>query len=486
MPGKEPNELTAIPDFDEVLRKAIDNSETLEELGSNSLRLLMARRNIPMRQWDALSNRFSWLDGSGSTLQESANRIGVTRERLRQIQEKLKPIEIDLLVAPKVLYKVLGILKRVNDQDSFVEELIEASLALPTSSWNIDSLSELVSIFKVPRFSSEFESEIAKLVPITIALESRQTIQRSRNALGLIDLQSLAGKLNTNVERASDAASAVYQYVFRQNDLLLTTTRLPGMFLNTIGKQLLISDKLSIEDIYEGIRRKALERGTPWVGETKDIHGLIQRFAGDYPLFANLPLEVRNGTALGNIEEWLRRVFKDSPYGVLHRDQLSEKAFAEGISQGSLGAFLTYSVIIRPVIPSMFSLVGQTIDEELATLLKRSVIAQSDDTIIEWEIEDNDNLMLSITPNATGFANGSFMVEKELRDMVSRYEFSQNCICGEVKTTSTLKIVPSKFWTGFAPILQHYRRKHGWTEGERIRIRLNFSSRTAFVLVDPK
>jgi hypothetical protein len=484
MPGKEPNELTSIPNFDEVLLKAIDNSETLEELGSNTLRLLMARRNIPMRQWNALSIRFSWLSGSGTTLQEAANQIGVTRERLRQIQEKLKPLEIDLLVAPKVFYKVMGVLKRTNDQDSFIEELVQQSLILPTNPWSIDSISELASIFNVPKFKAEFEAEFRKLIPVAIALESRQTIQRTRNALGLIDLEILASKLNTNTERAADAAEEVYQYVYRHNNLLLTTTRLPGMFLNTVGKQLIVSNNLTLEDVQEGIRRKAFERGTPLVGDIKDINALIEMFAGNPPRFSNLPLEVREGSSLGNLEEWLRQVFRESPYGVLHRDQLSEKAFKEGISQGSLGAFLTYSVIVRPVIPSMFALVGQLVDEETVLFLKKSVIAQSEDTIIEWEIQDNDNLILSIVPNATGFANGSFMVEKELREMMSGYEFEPKCSCGQVSTKSTIKVVPSKFWTGFAPQLQHYRKTHDWVEGERIRIRFKFSSRTATLLIE--
>ena len=484
MPGKELNELTSIPNFDEVLRKAIDNSETLEELGSNTLRLLMARRNIPMRQWDALRIRFSWLDGSGSTLQEAANRIGVTRERLRQIQEKLKPMEIDLLVAPKVLYKVMGVLKRTNDQDSFIEELVEQALISPTNSWSIDSVSELANIFNVPKFKVEFETEMKKLIPVTIALESRQTIQRTRNALGLIDLEILALKLNTNIERAADAAAEVYQYVYRQGNLLLTTTRLPGMFLNTVGKQLIVSENLTLDDLHEGIRRKSFERGTPIVGDPKDIKALIERFAGNPPQFSNLPLEVREGSSLGNLEEWLRQVFRESPYGVLHRDQLSEKAFKEGISQGSVGAFLTYSVIVRPVIPSMFSLVGQVVNEETAQLLKKSVIAQSEETVIEWEIQDNDNLMLGIVPNATGFANGSFMVERELREMMSSYEFQPICACGQVNTKSIIKIVPSKFWTGFVPLLQHYRKSHNWVEGERIRILFTFSSRTATLLIE--
>ena len=46
MPAKRHNQLTADPEFDELLRKSLDNSSNLEEVGANTLRLLMARRNL--------------------------------------------------------------------------------------------------------------------------------------------------------------------------------------------------------------------------------------------------------------------------------------------------------------------------------------------------------------------------------------------------------------------------------------------------------
>jgi hypothetical protein len=77
--------------------------------------------------------------------------------------------------------------------------------------------------------------------------------------------------LGTNIDRAAEAVEKVYQFTYRQADLMLTTTRLPGMFLNTIGKQLLVSNGLSPEDVLVGIERKTTERGTLSVGSKEDI-----------------------------------------------------------------------------------------------------------------------------------------------------------------------------------------------------------------------
>ncbi len=482
MPAKRNNSLTVIPEFDELLRKSLDNSSNLEEVGSNTLRLLMARRNISMDYWEALYARFGWTDGTGSSLQQAADLVGLTRERIRQIQSKVLPLSLDLIIGPKIIYTVMGITKSSLDLDSLFETLRINGLTAANSNWDIDELGELISIFGVAKLEEEFEIEKQRLVPVDIDIETRRIIQRSRNALGLIDLDDIAHRLGTNIERAAEAVANVYQFTYRQSDLMLTTTRLPGMFLNTIGKQLLISDGLTPEEILIGIERKTAERGTLTVGSRQDILDLIVRFAGSPCRFENLPVEAREGSTLGRLEEWLKQVMQESSYGMLHRDQLSDIAMKEGVSLGSVGAFLTNSVVIRPVIPSIFTLVGNYPDKATAELLKQTVVALGEATRITWEIVDSDTLDLFIIPNTTGFTSGSFLIEKELRMMIEKYEFVQSCECGDFETKMKLKVVPSKFWTGFSMILQHYRLKHGWTEGEAINIRFRFSIETAILV----
>ncbi len=481
MPAKRHNQLTADPEFDDLLRKSLDNSSNLEEVGANTLRLLMARRNVSMDYWDALHARFGWTDGTSSSLQHAADQVGLTRERIRQIQSRVLPLTLDLIIGPKVIYSVLGVIKSSPDLDSLFETLRANGLTATNSNWDIDELGELISIFGVAKLEQEFEVEKQRLVPVDIDIETRRIIQRSRNALGLIDLNDLVHRLGTNIDRAAEAVENVYQFTYRQNDLMLTTTRLPGMFLNTIGKQLLVSDGLSPEEILLGIERKTAERGTLSVGLRDDILELIVKFAGNPCRFENLPPEAREGSTLGRLEEWLKQVMQESTYGMLHRDQLSDIAMKEGVSLGSVGAFLTNSVVIRPVIPSIFTLVGNHPDKSTAELLKQTVVALGEATRITWEIVDSDTLDLFIIPNTAGFTSGSFLIEKELRMMIEKYEFVESCDCGDFETKMKLKVVPSKFWTGFSMILQHYRLTHGWTEGEAINIRFRFSIETAIL-----
>jgi len=481
-PSKEKNYFVGIPEFDQVLKKSLDDSKTLDEVGSNLLRLLMLQHDVPMRYWDAYRTRFSWVEGGGSTLQEAANVLGVTRERMRQIQNRLLPLELEMLVAPKVFYKISSLAGQMSDEDSFVESLRDQGLIANASKWNIDSIIELVSIFKVPKFINKFLKELSSLVPIDIDIQTRRTIQSLRNPLGLIDLDVVANQLKVTQNQAADAVAKVYPFTHRQSSLMLASTRMPGMFLSSITKQLRVRDFLTPEDILIGIKRKTQERAGFEVGNDEDIKKLIVYYAGNPCLLANLPSEVRENVTLGNIEEWLKQVFQSAPFQTLHRDELAKLGFEENVNIGSITAFLSNSMIVRPLIPSMFTLVGNDVDKDTAQMLKNRIVANSDNTEINWRVLDVEKMLLSILPNIAGFANGSFMIEKELRALVDKHQFSGSCPCGKLNSKSKIKIVPSKYWTGFSPLLQHFRKEHDWQEGDRIEIELDFFRETATLI----
>jgi hypothetical protein len=150
----------------------------LEEVGANTLRLLMARRNVSMDYWDALHARFGWTDGTSSSLQHAADLVGLTRERIRQIQSRVLPLTLDLIIGPKIIYSVLGFIKSSPDLDSLFETLRVNGLTAANSNWDIDELGELISIFGVAKLEQEFEIEKQRLVPVDIDIETRRIIQR--------------------------------------------------------------------------------------------------------------------------------------------------------------------------------------------------------------------------------------------------------------------------------------------------------------------
>ena len=121
-----------------------------------------------MDYWDALHARFGWTDGTSSSLQHAADLVGLTRERIRQIQSRVLPLTLDLIIGPKIIYSVLGVIKSSPDLDSLFETLRVNGLTAANSNWDIDELGELISIFGVAKLEQEFEIEKQRLVPVDI------------------------------------------------------------------------------------------------------------------------------------------------------------------------------------------------------------------------------------------------------------------------------------------------------------------------------
>jgi len=474
----------AIQEYSELLLKDIDNASTLEELGICTLHYIIHSKGINKRYLPALAMRVSWVNGKSSTLDEAGKEIGVTRERIRQIEIKLKPLTIDLVVAPKLIYSIIGVLNSVNSWQEFTEMVTNKKIALEIENWTLDSIKDLVQIFNAPKAINEFNELVQKVEPVLISKNISSIIRGYRNALGLIDLSSLSHALGESRAKCIEALKLVYPHVLISNDLAMANQRNGGSVTNILLKQLSIKSPLKPSILVEGIERASSYRRTPMVGSQEDLENLVVQIAGNPPSIKNINPDLSDDFELGDIELWLQQVIGERSLGIIHRDELSELAIADGINPSSVGAYLSISTIIRNLSPGVFALVGTEIENSVVELYRNQFLADYVPPSFVYSLLDERTMELVITPNVSLYTGGSLSIGAGLNELVSDFRFDTKCDCGEFLSEADIRLAPSGYWVGFTALLMHSRTVHNGSPGVPLKILFDFHDLTAKLVVN--
>ena len=471
-----------ITELETLLLKDIDNAETLEELGFFTLDFLMTKSGMNRRYLDVLAARVTWVNGHAKTLDSCGKLIGVTRERVRQIEKELELSPINLIVAPKVLYKAIGIMKTSSNWDNYIEKLESKNIVSRNSNWSPNSLRDLTNLFNVPQFQIEFDSLFPNIDLVEIDESKAKIIRKHRNKLGLVDLMSVANDMGESLNRAFKFIDAMYPYCMRFNGIAMASTRKGGALSNVLLKQLTIQTPLSAETLLEGVERACNYRGTPMVGLKEDLLGLIRSMAGDTPSIDNLDEAVSDDFEFGELEIWLKNAISASNLGLMHRDELTELAIRDGVNPSSIGAYLSFSVIIRSLAPGIYSLVGTESDENTIRNYRNNFLAAYTPSKFDYKLINERIMELSLIPNSSLYTGGSLSIPAPMADLVSDFRFSTRCDCNDFRSDSDIRIAPSGYWISFTALLMHSRMKHGGQPGKCVVIEFDFISQSACLI----
>ena len=461
----------------------LDSATNLEDLGHRTLRILVEKRGISPSHIRSLSARLAWVDGEKQTLNAAADLVSVTRERLRQVQKQLEPVQLPLSIGPRVIYNVLALLKRARSLDEFWHSVV-VDEGLASSVWPSAALVELVSIFGIVELHEELESSLDRLTPLEVDSEIRSTVRQNRNKIGLINLEALSEDLDVEPRQARLAVERIYSHVQGQGKLILAHRKTPGPFIAAIVHQLKIRDALDAEILADGIRRAASSNNTPMVGDRSSLHVLIGEVAGEPCQLKNFSADIQDTVQLNAGEMWLKQVLNGARNGLRHRDQIMELALQENVNTGSVTAYLSTSPIIRRVIDGVYALVGTEVDKQDAEFLRASVINEAEKVEIEHQLISSTILALSVRVNMSVIVGGSLGLRKNIRELVEDEEFKQVCECGRLETVSRVKIVKSGFWASVNPMLTHAVTEHGLEPGHWARFHIDFEQRTVVYQLD--
>jgi hypothetical protein len=229
-----------------------------------------------------------------------------------------------------------------------------------------------------------------------------------------------------------------------------------------------------------GVERQANYRQTPLVGLKADLIAMIKELSGERPNFATFRSNTLEDPELSQTDEWILEVFRDSPTGMLHRNEITAAAMRDGKNINSIGIFLLFNPLIRPVGSAVLALADQKFDVELVKQYAAIARAAEEPTQLDFTFQETD-ILLSFIPNLNTIAAGVLFPKQELRDMVKLHSFQVECFCGSFESNQMLRMKNPSFWTGFTGSIKHLQNHHGYKKGQVIRILLNMEEKSAMI-----
>ncbi len=361
----------------------------------------------------ALYARFGLVREERVTLEEAGQMIGVTRERVRQIEKKIT----DSIV--------------VGFQPTFMPGLNEAiSLLNAHIGMNVLEYSDLLQAKGITRshISAEgiihfselcnyegVEVEIKRLSDGTKVLNREDfNVQRIRTIFGrllsrngIADIHIAARHFDIDesefIPIAQQFLSAVPGWEALDDESrwwIYTGETGSGRnrLINIARKILSVSNPISVDELREGYLKAARLRNSSnpvysgdWEIKVPSRNAMLMFFSkiddysvNDEMIFTSSLLDYRE--ELGDVERTIVEVFQNSPSGVLRRNDVVKECVKRGINKNSLVLYTSYSPIIQHIAQDTFKLVGKQIAAEalsahqdaLAKKLKRRAVLVSD------------------------------------------------------------------------------------------------------------
>lgn len=330
------------------LQQSLDAAQTLSELGTLALQELMKQAGVQEKWTIPLKKRLRWVDGVDWTLDSAASLAGATRERLRQVVGQLDGLRVEIVVTPRILFRVLELAEKVADLDELFQHIKEEGFSHTEDQWTKESLLELFHVIAKPREQEALSTAYRKLSPFPRSAKRDALIRSLRSKdFGVFSLDEVSTATEIPIEDVLKAVRPLYKYVFSSGGLGIAIAKAPGTFVSIVGKQLIANPDASSEALFEGIQRYEKYRRLPQDLSFKNFSELVRLLFGEPISLENLPPELREGISLSEFEAAVLHKFLESGRSQLHRDELESVAPEVGISSISAGVYLSHSPIVR-------------------------------------------------------------------------------------------------------------------------------------------
>ncbi len=392
---------------------------------------LMTWARIPSDRRGALAARLGWPDGQIRSLQEAGDMVGVTRERIRQIQVKFEERIRDAVRVP-ALERALALVRQLvpTTAERASQALIDAGLAKgpvhPRAlvqiastlgidpSFEVGSLDVLGEVVMAPGASAnpgELRALRAELkrrarpfgfIHVDLAAATTRELlgqDGDRPAgMGLITTGS-GENLAELVLRAMGAITLGDGWYFVETD-----SREPAIGL--IEDMLAVSEKgLTDEELRQGFERRLRWRGSAghrnqegWYPPGPAILGLCRSRPDRFRVEGNVvapiaPLDWRE--RIPDAERIMLEILLESPGRVLHREDFERAAVERGVNPNTFNTYTSYTPFLRDLGAGLWAIRGVEPDPlEVEQLRRRRGPRQRQ--VEDWTWLPNGALRLSV------------------------------------------------------------------------------------------
>lgn len=383
----EPNAIDNVADIPLLTESIVKIKKVISGIESQPLEdcLLMFLKEISKtsgERLDTLAARLGWNGEAAITLEEAGSRLGVTRERLRQIQKKaLTRIPEHEVFMPK-LDRALDLLEQHAPLTLSQASRILRNDNITRAEFNIYSLLETANLLGKTTTLQICDLKGGDMLvsePSVKAIQIMPGIARKlagqsgvSNVYYVMDI--LASKnLNITEKEVRRVLSANPSIKFLNEDWFWATDVKDNRnrLRNVVRRMLSVVSPQSLVTIRDGVRRQYTWRmKTNKRFETLAVPPLdvMKSFLEEHKDFMvegdevrpSLPLDYNK--ELGETERVLVDVLRTSPAGVMDRASFAESCYARGMNENTFNVYTTYSCIVDHLGVDLWKLRGVNVD----------------------------------------------------------------------------------------------------------------------------
>jgi hypothetical protein len=378
-------EITHLVNSLPAIRKRVSQiaQEPLEKLLSQ---LLEALRPMEPKRFQALADRLGWSGRQPKTLEEAAKPLGLTRERLRQIESKiLKRLPEDFQAYAPALDK--GIAEVVKAAPTSVEEAAkllknagvserafhpEALISAATHLGREHGLAIAIVRGK-PFVVSEGAEE-----PVRVVARLVRKLSGMSGAFSVYQLQRECTKAGTpfDADRLRQLLPSIPRIVrldsegdwWRVTGIPVKRDRL----LNLIVKMLSVAAPQTVKSLRDGVSRLYRWRSSssPRYRDNLIVPpiAVITSVLRDTPevVFCGDLVSLRDAVdykgLLGEADRVLVEVLRGSSTGLLDRSSLTRQCLSRGMNEATFGILTSYSPLLEHPAPGVWKLRGTLVN----------------------------------------------------------------------------------------------------------------------------
>jgi len=359
----------------------------------------------------ALSLRFGWNGERPGTLEEAARPLGITRERVRQIETRAKErLPTHALFMPQLDRALLIVEGAAPVPAQRAAALLEEA-GVSTSAFSIESLIDTAKMLGRSTGLSFAELPQGRVVlarpQAGMVREAARVARRLAGRAGVASVFQVAGEMGGgSAALEPDDVRKLLQdlsgFDFLNEDWFWSTD-LPARrnrLSNVTKKILSVASPQTVISIREGVRRFYTYRSksnpryetltTPPGNVLSAFYARCPEFKIDGELVsAKSSLDPKE--ELGTIDLALVGVLRGVPTGVLDRKSFIEICLKQGLNESTVQTFLTYSPIIEHVSLDAWKLRGVRVDPASIEALREAN-----------QLAPRERRVLSFGWNATG------------------------------------------------------------------------------------
>jgi hypothetical protein len=404
---------------------------------------LMRRTSGP--RLEALISRFGWGGRPPLTLEEAAKGLGLTRERIRQIQSRILSRMPDHEVAMPALDRALEIIQRNAPLSPEAAANLLVKHRISEHRFSVTSLLEVCKMcFRTPPFQVVQQNEREFVTTSSLQALAGPIIRAANaqaGASGVSNIQEVTEEclhkgFEVSEKDVREVLDGLSDVEFLNDDWFWKPSGKRGRnrLRNVTRRMLSVSSPISLGDLREGVRREFSWRATRSAGGWRLLvppRSVLEAFYRANPEFAVTesglvssvePLDYR--IELSRTDQILVRVFRASPTCILDRSGFQKGCIESGMNENTFAVYSSYHPIIQHLGTDLWSLRGVHLDPVAVQAMRAANLARPrQKRIVDHGWTWNGHLWIGVRlpSSVRGFI---FSVPSAIRRLIEDREFS--------------------------------------------------------------